>query len=97
MKTLMVKLTEAVESKPAMGEACTNCGYCCLTEVCVIGQELTGKRIAPCNLLIEKDNKYFCKLILNGFSKEELGIGTGCCAETQNEAIVRLTGSAAQC
>ena len=38
MGNLMELINVAVEQKPAMGEDCNHCGWCCLTEVCEMGQ-----------------------------------------------------------
>ena len=89
MNNLMQIMTVAIESKPKFGDACNQCGYCCLTEVCVVGQELGGGTIAPCKLLTEKDGKHLCSVA--DILKDELGIGSGCCAETQAEAIARVS------
>lgn len=86
----IIKVKLAMESKPKFGEDCNSCGYCCLTEVCPIGQELTGSAVAPCNLLIEKEGKHYCKLAENEITREALGIGTGCCAKTQAEVIEEI-------
>lgn len=89
--TSLIKTLQIVhDTKPKFGSPCNNCGYCCLTEVCVVGQELTGSDIAPCKLLTEKDGKQYCKLADNEITREVLGIGTGCCAETQSEVMERL-------
>lgn len=85
-------LNISIENKPKMGDACNSCGYCCLTEVCAVGQELTGSSCAPCKLLISEDDKHYCQLAKNETTKKILGIGTGCCAETQNESLARLFG-----
>ena len=92
MSGLIKVMTLAHETKPKMGEPCNHCGYCCLTEVCVVGQEITGKTIAPCDLLVSEGDKHHCKLVLNDVPdiKETLGIDTSCCAETQAETINRL-------
>ena len=89
----LIKVVElAVSNKPKLGEECNSCGYCCLVEVCCVGQELTGKGIGPCELLITEGEKHTCKLADNETTKKALGIGTGCCAETQAEAMTRLVG-----
>lgn len=95
MSELIELLNVAVSTKPVIGSQCNNCGYCCLTEVCVVGQELTGNTIGPCTLLVKEkgSDKHHCQLVLNDDSETManiLGIGTGCCAETQNEAMARL-------
>ena len=90
MNNLIEVLDIAVKNKPSFGDACNNCGYCCLVEICCIGQDLTGSYTAPCKLLVSKDNKHYCKLADNGKTKTLLGIGSGCCSETQREVINRL-------
>lgn len=94
MNNLMQIMTVALESKPKLGDACNQCGYCCLTEVCVIGQELGGGNCAPCKLLVQRDGKHFCSLA--EVCSTDLGIGVGCCAETQYEVIKRLAKSKAE-
>lgn len=79
-----------MRDKPTFGAPCNHCGYCCMTEVCAIGKELTGRHTAPCKLLIKEGDKYLCKLALNNTLHNELGIGTGCCAVSQDEIINSL-------
>lgn len=88
---LMQIMTVAIENKPKLGDACNHCGYCCLTEVCVVGQELTGSDIGPCKLLVSEGDQHKCQLADTPTMKEVIGMGTGCCAETQNEVMARLT------
>lgn len=83
-------LVQAVNTKPAFGEPCNHCGYCCLTEVCAIGRELTGSDVAPCKLLESRDGKHYCKLAETDVARQELGIGSGCDAKTQQEVINEL-------
>lgn len=97
MENLLEVMNVAVNNKPSMGESCNHCGYCCLTEVCAIGQDLTGSTIAPCKLLVSEDGKHQCKLIVeeekqgdSTLLKDIIGAGTGCCAETQKEVFDRL-------
>jgi uncharacterized cysteine cluster protein YcgN (CxxCxxCC family) len=101
MNSNLIKMVEvAVEIKPKFGDTCNHCGYCCLTEVCQVGQELTGKTIGPCKLLIGEEpnqkhydpNKHYCSAALYiPEMKEAIGAGEGCCSETQREVITRLT------
>ena len=71
----------AVTNKPNKGDNCNNCGWCCLTEVCTVGIELTGSSVAPCKLLASSDsNKHYCKLADNDITRAAVGIGSGCCA-----------------
>ena len=82
MSELLDLLNISVENKPAYGDDCNNCGYCCLSEVCVVGQELTGKTIGPCSLLVQEGDKHFCSLVINSAEmKSVIGIGDGCCAD----------------
>ena len=91
MENLMQIMTVAIETKPKKGEACNHCGYCCLTEVCVVGQQLGGGMYGPCKLLKTEGDKHMCSLADTPTMKELIGMGTGCCAETQNEVMARLT------
>jgi hypothetical protein len=87
---LAILVKTAYDDKPKRGEPCNNCGWCCLTEVCPVGAELTGNTKPPCTLIESKDGKHYCKLgQLDGF-KEVLGLGTECCAATQQEIIEEL-------
>jgi len=92
----------AVKNKPRFGERCNHCGYCCLVEVCAVGKEWTGRTIGPCKLLVGEDpkqsnydpDKHYCTLAIElEEMKKVIGAGSGCCAETQNEAIERIMGA----
>ena len=77
----------AQEKKPKFGEPCNNCGWCCLTEVCPMGQFMGAGEMLPCKFL--RDN--MCLLIEDGHTVEEaIGVGTGCDAKTQAEALELL-------
>lgn len=89
MSDLIILLVKAKELKPKMGEECNHCGFCCLMEVCVVGQELTGKHYGRCDLLITDGDKHYCRLGTDETSRKVLGIGEGCCTETQEEATER--------
>lgn len=92
MNKLIDTLNIAVDVKPVKGDPCNHCGYCCLTEVCAVGKELGGGEYGPCKLLRTDSDKHFCTLIERSDAfKELIGASTGCCAETQNEVIARLT------
>ena len=90
MTSLGELLTVAVELKPAFGQDCNHCGYCCLTEPCVVGKELTGKTHGPCELLVTDGDKHYCPLAKDETMSEHMGFGTGCCAKTQNELITEM-------
>jgi len=91
MDDLLSVINIATENKPPVGEPCNFCGWCCLTEVCVVGQGVSGSAILPCSLLREEDGKHLCGL--SDSLSDVLGLGTGCCAETQNEVIARITNT----
>lgn len=90
MPNLLKIITVSIENKPKKGQPCNSCGYWCLTEVCPVGVELTGSDIAPCKLLITEGDKHTCILAQHETTRKVLGIGTGCCAETQQEVITRI-------
>lgn len=77
----------AQNNKPKYGNDCNSCGWCCLTEVCSVGVELTGTKELPCKLLVTDGDKHYCQLATNKETKKILGIGSGCCAKTQSEKI----------
>ena len=94
MDNLIEVLQLSVDKKPAFGEACNSCGFCCLTEVCCVGQELGGGAIGPCKLLTSSLGKgeHYCSLVQK---KPEvfaplIGAGSGCCAKTQAEVFKEL-------
>ena len=97
MPDLIQLLNIAVEHKPKMGESCNHCGYCCLSEPCEVGKELTGSIYGRCELLITEGEKHYCQIAVNEAEsdstvmRDTLGIGVGCCAETQTEAMMRIT------
>ena len=89
---LIAIINIAKDSKPSVGKPCNSCGWCCLTEVCDIGREMTGSSMIPCSLLVSDGGNHICSLARAEVAMDDLGIGTGCCAETQDEVIARLTG-----
>lgn len=90
MKTLQEKINVAIETKPAFGEPCNHCGWCCLTEVCPSGLVVLGSSQIPCPLLVEVGDKYFCSLANTAERKRIMGIGTGCDAITIEEQLEKL-------
>lgn len=67
--------------------ACTQCGYCCRKEVCLIGELLFDTTTPPCNALLHVDDKYWCGAVLCGddvlpgtsqYLATALGISRGC-------------------
>ena len=91
---LQIAILESQQIKPAMGEPCNNCGWCCLTEVCPVGLELVDA-IIPCKLLRTIGDRHYCSIAYTPAMKRT--IGSGCDAKTQMEVITdfnkRLTGT----
>lgn len=87
MSDLIELINIAADKKPAMGQDCNHCGWCCMTEVCEMGQAATGssRYAIPCSQLVETDGKYLCSLA--DTPNPDMGFGTGCCAQTQDEAL----------
>lgn len=77
----------ALEIKPALGQPCNNCGWCCLSETCPVGIELTPPDATVCAMLIAKDGKYYCHLGKNEVMRDLLAIGQGCDAISAMEKI----------
>lgn len=92
MKKLIEIINVAIDNKPAFGDDCNHCGYCCLAGPCVVGSEITGKKYGPCELLGTREEKYFCSLVDNSAMMGDIiGAGTGCCSETQKETMKRIS------
>lgn len=88
---LMSLIGVATELKPEFGDPCNNCGWCCLTEVCQMGEYYGATQVLPCSFLVSKGDVHQCGLILDGtMRKEVIGIGTGCDAKTQTEQLLEL-------
>lgn len=81
---------EAKQKKPKFASACNNCGWCCMTEVCAIGRELGGGVSGPCKKLKKVDGKFLCSLAEVPQIREQLAMGEGCDAKTQDEIIKEL-------
>lgn len=92
MSDLLNLLNISVEKKPAFGQPCNHCGFCCLTDLCEVAKEKTGKIDGPCEFL-ESNNagEHLCSLVVaNNALQHAIGVGKGCCAETQQETFARL-------
>lgn len=92
MSNLYRKIRIAIETKPAMGEPCNHCGWCCLTEVCAVGESYGASQVLPCQFLTDD---YRCRLVVDNpeLLDEIIGIGTGCDAMTQAEKIAQVMQS----
>lgn len=49
--------------KPAYGQACNGCGFCCLHTTCALGQELQADRPGPCPALLPAREGFICGLL----------------------------------
>ena len=83
-------IMQANEIKPSYGAACNNCGWCCLTEVCAVGTELSGSNELPCKFMKTEGNKHLCNLHNIEQLRAVLSIGSGCDAKTQYEVLSDL-------
>ena len=92
MKNLQRTIEIAEQAKPSFAAPCNHCGWCCLTEVCSVGKELTGGSEIPCKLLRTEGDKHYCQLAAMKQTHLPLAIGQGCDAKTQNEIIKEIIG-----
>ena len=95
---VMIAVLESQQIKPAFGEPCNNCGWCCLTEVCPVGQTLVGTEV-PCKLLRSEGKRHFCSLVTSPFTDylgEAIAIDTGCDAKTTMEIIAEMQANGQQ-
>lgn len=87
----LIKITFiAQKNKPRFSEPCNNCGWCCLTEVCSIGVDLSGSRDLPCKFMRTEGDRHFCSLNSVDHLAKELAHGVGCDAKTTDEIIDSL-------
>ena len=64
---------------------CVGCGYCCETAACVLGVTF-GSRGDPCDFLIFRDGRYWCRLVLEGVvSADQIYVGAGCCSSLNSK------------
>lgn len=73
-----------------MMDKCKQCGECCKSEVCFVGQKLYDTMLAPCPGLIYEHEKFWCAAVKYGdsivdgagkFLSLALGIETSCDSE----------------
>lgn len=81
--------------KPAMGQPCNGCGYCCAAEVCAIGIQAFGEVEAPCPAMQFRDGRFWCAVIETAAAADPvfgahmrwvMAIGRGCDAGTDEES-----------
>lgn len=51
--------------KPAYGDPCNGCGFCCLAEPCVLAEEFIGAKEGACPALEWDQGRYWCGLLRN--------------------------------
>lgn len=83
----MTPLPTAPE-KPAFGEPCNGCGFCCASEVCEVGRAMFGSdQPAPCPAMTFKSGRFLCGAIAMAddmgadhglLLRLKMGIGIGC-------------------
>lgn len=62
---------------------CCRCGFCCLSETCLIGQQVLGVgKYEACSALSFIGDEASCSLTTS-CSAEILGIGEGCCIKAR--------------
>ncbi len=80
--------------KPAYGQPCNGCGWCCIKEICSVGKIVYPDFVAPCPGLVHDraQGRTFCKLVLiekathmDPVVADTLAIGEGCDAATPEE------------
>ena len=81
---------KALKIKPALGQPCNNCGWCCLCETCPVGIELTPPDAKVCAMLVPKDGKFYCKLAIVPQMRDIMAIGQGCDAISIEEKLEAL-------
>ena len=56
---------QTVLKKPAAGEPCNGCGYCCTEQLCQLAVEFLGCSTGPCLALEERGGRTLCGLVRN--------------------------------
>lgn len=87
--SLNLPIVDHGPEKPAFGETCNGCGFCCAAEVCKLGKHIHGDaQEAPCPSLVFQNGRFWCGAVLAADSmglgpalRFSLGIGAGCDAE----------------
>jgi hypothetical protein len=73
--------------RPAFGEPCNGCGWCCREEVCELGVRVFAGAKTPCPFLREHHGRTWCGVVEEAAEKNiafgahlawQLGIGRGC-------------------
>lgn len=73
---------------------CTGCGYCCKQVPCLYAWALNYTE-SPCLLLVHKDGRYWCSLVLKATGEDKaklargLMIGEGCIGPQMKAVIER--------
>jgi hypothetical protein len=77
---------QTAPEKPAKGEPCNGCGFCCAAEVCRVGTALHGENVeAPCPSMEFRDGRFWCGAVrlademgMGDILRFHMGIGMGC-------------------
>lgn len=68
---------------------CIGCGYCCKKAPCVQALIIDHSVRAPCPLLVHKDGRYWCQIVLDepegSKLRQEMAIGGGCSSTLCND------------
>ena len=82
----MSSIIDGIRTKP-----CVGCGYCCTESPCGFAIQAYGSAwTSPCPLLVDRDNRKWCNLVLDakGQYREaiiaDLAIGAGCSSSMFN-------------
>ena len=65
-----------------ISDECVGCGYCCKKAPCVQALLIDNGVQPPCPLLVLKDGRYWCQIVLDeppdSELRREMAIGAGC-------------------
>jgi len=78
-------------AKPPYTHPCNNCGLCCQTQLCPVGEMAFPGATAPCPGLVVTEEKAVCVFVMvesaaaiDPMLARTLGIGTGCSMPDEN-------------
>jgi hypothetical protein len=82
-----------VLQKPAYGQPCNGCGWCCQQELCQLARNCFGEDYpAPCPVLVVRDGRHWCGMVeeadrhnvsFGAHWRWMLGMGVGCLVEDE--------------
>lgn len=59
----MTPLQMTAPEKPAYGDPCNGCGFCCAAEPCAIAGEFLGATEGPCPALEFDQGRFWCGMV----------------------------------